>query len=50
MTYKVWINFRGCAMYEVEADSEDEARDAAIEMADPFDCDEWDFDTDIEDW
>ena len=48
MIYKVWVSFNGCASYEVEAANEDEAREAAIEMADPWDCAEWDFDADIE--
>ena len=50
MKYKVWISFSGCAAYDIEADSEDEARDIAMEEADPFDCDAWDFGVDdIED-
>ena len=44
--YKVWINFSGCAAYDIEADSEDEARDMAIEKAEPFDCDSWDYEVD----
>ena len=47
-TYKVWVSFSGCACYDVVADSEDEARDNALEIADPYDCEQWDFDTDIE--
>lgn len=43
-TYVVWVNFSGCARYIVEADSEDDAYDAAISMADVTDCDEWDYD------
>ena len=49
MTYKVWVSFSGCACYEVEANDEDEARDIAIEMADIYDCLEWDFDAEVED-
>lgn len=49
MTYKVWVTFSGCACYEVEASDEDEARENAIQQAEPFDCDAWDFDTEIED-
>lgn len=44
--YKVWINFSGCAAYDIEADSEDEARDIAMEEADESDCDSWDYDVD----
>lgn len=44
--YKVWISFSGCAAYGIEADSEDEARDMAMEEADISDCDSWDFDID----
>lgn len=47
-TYKVWVSFNGCALYEVEANDRDEARDIAMDMADPFDCEEWDFDTAFE--
>lgn len=44
--YKVWISFSGCAAYDIEADSEDEARDMAMEEADTSDCDSWDFEVD----
>lgn len=44
--YTVWISFSGCAAYDIEADSEDEARDIAIEEADVNDCDEWDYSVD----
>ena len=41
--YKVWINFSGCASYEVEAESENEAIDKAMSEAEVSDCDEWDY-------
>lgn len=44
--YKVWISFSGCAAYDIEADSEDEARDMAMEEADTLDCDSWDLEVD----
>jgi hypothetical protein len=43
-TYTVWVNFSGCAKYTIEANSEDEAREIAMEDADAFDCDAWDYD------
>ena len=42
-TYTVWISFSGCASYEVEAESEDEAIDMAMNMAEVSDCDDWDY-------
>jgi len=44
--YKVWINFSGCAAYDIEANSPSEAQDIAMEEADISDCDSWDFDID----
>ena len=44
--YKVWISFSGCYGYDIEADSEEEARNIAIEEADANDCDSWDYDVD----
>jgi hypothetical protein len=44
--YKVWICFSGVVAYDVEANSEDEARDIAMEQADAFDCDSWDYEVD----
>ena len=44
--YKVWIRFSGCYGYDVEADSEEEARDIAFRESDINDCDEWDYDVD----
>lgn len=43
-TYTIWVNFSGCARYEVEANSAEEACDIAIEEADIFDCCAWDYD------
>lgn len=48
MTYRVWVSFSGGAYYDVEANNESDARSIALEEADPFDCQEWDFDTEIE--
>lgn len=48
--YKVFICFSGCAEYEIEANSRDEAIDMAVDMADVTDCECWDIDFDsIED-
>lgn len=44
--YRVQINFWGCAEYDIEADSEDEARNIAMEEADAYDCHEWDCEVD----
>jgi hypothetical protein len=44
--YKVWISFSGCAAYDIDADSDEEARNIAMEEADADDCDEWDYDVD----
>ena len=41
--YTVWISFSGWYAYNVEADSEEEARDIALEEADVEDCDSWDY-------
>lgn len=48
MIYEVWVNFSGCAKYEIEASSEEEAKDLAIEQAEPYDCDEWDYEAEID--
>ena len=42
--YEVWVNFSGCEKYVVEAESPAEAREIAVEKADVFDCDTWDYD------
>ena len=44
--YEVWVNFSGCEKYVVEAESPAEAREIAMEKADAFDCDCWDYDAD----
>lgn len=43
--YNVLVRFTGCVNMEVEADSEDEAREIAYE-ADTYDVDEWCVDID----
>lgn len=42
--YNVTITFYSTVDYEIEADSEDEARMIALENADSYDCDEFDCD------
>lgn len=44
--YKVWISFSGCAAYDIEADSAEEASNIAMEEANANDCEEWDYDVD----
>ena len=44
--YEVWVNFSGWEKYIIEAESSAEAREIALEKADAFDCDEWDYDAD----
>ena len=44
--YEVWVSFSGCAKYVVEAESPAEAGEIAVEKADVFDCDCWDYDAD----
>lgn len=44
--YEVWIKFSGCAVYYVDASSEEMARAIAMDEADSFDCDVWDIDVD----
>lgn len=46
MRFEVWVTMGAAVRVIVEADSEEEARDLAIETADPFDVDGWDFDVD----
>lgn len=45
--YNVTINFYSTVEYEIEADSEDEARMIALRDADFYDCDEFDCDVDF---
>ena len=42
--YEVWVIFSGCEKYVVEAESPAEASEIAMEKADAFDCDTWDYD------
>ena len=42
--YEVWVSLCGATKVTVYANSEEEARELAIEAADPFDIDQWDFD------
>ena len=44
--YRVWIQFSGCAAYDIEADSASEAGDIAMKKADVIDCDSWDYSVD----
>ena len=44
--YFVGVVMATCVEIEVEADSEGEARELAIEKADPFDVHDWDYDID----
>ena len=42
--YLVGVVMATCVEIEVEADSEEEAKELAYEKADPFDAVEWDYD------
>lgn len=44
--YIVNVVMSTCVAIEVEAHDEDEARNIALEEADPFTADEWDYDID----
>lgn len=44
--YNVTINFCSTVDYEIEADSEDEARMIALRDANSYDCEEFDCDVD----
>ena len=44
--YIVNVVMSACVEIEVEADSEEEAKELAIEKADPFDVYGWDYDID----
>lgn len=48
MIYEVWVTFSGCAKYEIEASNAEEARNLAVEQADPYDCEQWDYDAEID--
>lgn len=40
--YRVYINFSGYTVYEVEAESSEEAKEIAMDSIDiPDDCEEW---------
>lgn len=44
--YVVEVVMSTCVEVEVEAQNEEEARELAIEKADPFDVYDWDYDID----
>lgn len=44
MIYNVWVRFEGGAYYTVEANSDEEAQELAMEKANIEDCIDWGYD------
>ena len=43
-TYRIWVDIRGGYYTKVEAENLDEAIEIAIDDADPYRVNEWDYD------